>query len=300
MRRLGKEIYEPLIWVFQNINICFIHHTYLVNNCPCCEKQLLILERRSQPGFCVYCKTWLGYPCKEEEINEWELSKELMVLEMIEYNDLFQKYDLIRSLKQLVCQFSNLNITDFARKLAVPKTTFWTWYSGNNTPTLDDVLRICNKFGISLVEFYTNNLVFEKAQIIYSKRKINVYKNQTQKSLYEVGKSAKSFVLDQGKKSISVTKMAIILECNKKTLYNHFPQQCKAQAKRSKLYRSVQRNIRLEKHFEEIKLSFLKILNTPTYPTSRKIAINLLKSGIFREAEVRNKLKMLKIEHGFR
>jgi transcriptional regulator with XRE-family HTH domain len=56
-------------------------------------------------------------------------------------------------LKNIVVQ-ENSNVTQVARKLTIPKTTFWGWYRGKNLPPVTEVIRICNKYGINIFDFY--------------------------------------------------------------------------------------------------------------------------------------------------
>jgi DNA-binding phage protein len=227
------------------------------------------------------------------EIDDWEKIKAVRVAELLENNTLFQKEDICSSIRHLVSRFSNSNITEFSRKVQVPKTTLWSWYSGKNVPPLEDVLRICNKFGVSLIEFYSNKLSFEKFPVIPAKRKGKVNINFTLKTLYEIGRNVKVFVKSQKTQSVTVTAMAKKLACNKKTLYKHFNKHCRAQATRSTQHRRDLHEVKFVKRQLEVESAFLNVIKRGHIPSLHSVSGSLGKPGIMRDPAVRLKLKSL-------
>ena len=55
------SIYEPLIWSFEPVAICFQHHYPLITQCLHCHQKLPIIAPNSRPGYCNHCGEWLGY-----------------------------------------------------------------------------------------------------------------------------------------------------------------------------------------------------------------------------------------------
>ena len=45
------------------------------------------------------------------------------------------------------------NLSEFARLIAMAKSTVWPWYSGNGVPSLNVLLQICHRFDLSLFNF---------------------------------------------------------------------------------------------------------------------------------------------------
>jgi len=294
MKRNKIEIYEPLIWLLQPVNICLNHQIKLEEQCFNCSQPNLIVSRRSRPGYCEHCNGWLGHSITYTyETDDWEMVKTIRVAELLENTGLFRKKDICRSLGQLVARFSNSNITDFSRKVEIPKTTIWSWYSGKNVPTIEDVLRICNKFGISLIDFYSNKLTFEKFSVIHAKRKGKVNSNNTLNTLCEIGIKARIFVKSKETESVTVTAMAKMLSCNKKTLYKYFDKLCKVQTIRSRQYRRDLHEIRLAKRQKEVETALLNIINQGHTPSLQRVSRNLKKPGILRSPEVRVKFNIL-------
>lgn len=59
-----QVVYDPLLWVFQDISICMRHKRRLQIHCPYqdCRHLLQPLAWRAQPGYCSFCQRWLGMP----------------------------------------------------------------------------------------------------------------------------------------------------------------------------------------------------------------------------------------------
>ncbi len=53
----GEVIYIPLLWLLEKVKFCPHHQIPLRNQCPYCRNYLLNF---CQPGYCSYCREWLG------------------------------------------------------------------------------------------------------------------------------------------------------------------------------------------------------------------------------------------------
>ncbi len=59
-RQSGQPIYEPLLWVFEQVMLCPYHHQLLRTSCPHCDQVLPWLASYYLPGYCSRCRRWLG------------------------------------------------------------------------------------------------------------------------------------------------------------------------------------------------------------------------------------------------
>lgn len=59
-RLKGKRLYVPLLWQMVLVRVCPLHSVPLVQLCPKCGKAAFPLQRYSHPGFCPFCRAWLG------------------------------------------------------------------------------------------------------------------------------------------------------------------------------------------------------------------------------------------------
>lgn len=293
MQQQESIIYEPLIWNLKSVNVCIQHQVALCEECLKCSKNNKVLERRSVPGFCTHCSAWLGEKeYKVKPLEEWEWVKALMVEEMFTKDFTLKAENISNSIRKIVEYTTNSNTSEFARRIGVPKTTFWTWYSGNNKPTLEDVMRICNKFGLSIVNFYTNQLVFNKASIFYAKRQPKINKNITKIPLFEVRKKMDQIVLDKETASISVNNMAAKISCNKKIMYKYYNDLCRIQALRNKLFRLNSRIKRI--NFLNTKVNaVVSRYDTGDIPTRNKLETILNKPAMFKERSIRENYKQI-------
>lgn len=285
-------VYEPLIWSLRAVSVCRKHHRFLIELCPSCTRTNLLIDRRSSSGFCSHCNAWLGRAntekmdrCDYEQYNKAKMVERLLASMQIPNKD-----GIVVSLNYIVAQ-ENSNITGAARKLSVPKTTFWTWYKGRNLPQLEDVLRICNKYGIDIVDFYLGHFNDDHSPVIFAKRKKKINIKLTTRPLIEVKMLAKNLVMDSANGYMHVQAMADEIACNKKTLYNHFPALCKAQAMKWKQYLRKRKHNRLENIRREVDTMVDWALNRGEHPTISRLEQYMKKPAVFREAEVKKHFK---------
>lgn len=290
MRKQRTIIYEPLLWMLQPVSVCTKHHVKLHETCPACHKFSLVLENRSNPGFCSKCFAWLGIDtCSQHQdsASDWEEFKANSIKNLLS-SDLKQitKGNVQWTLERLVHQYSRDNIAAFAKLIGVPKSTFWGWHSGNNLPTFDDALRICNKCDLSLAQFYSGKRGVTTGEVVISakrSRKKNVV--ITQKHVSEVGKAFKLLMMDRTNMRFNVTHVANKLQCNKKTLYKYYGLLCKLQTRISKYYQSSRKALRIMKLNGEISKACRDIYDSGQYPSVQKLEKKLRRPAVLREKE---------------
>ncbi|MCC8438563.1 helix-turn-helix domain-containing protein [Brevibacillus sp. M2.1A] len=289
------DVYDPLLWLIQSVKVCSKHHVFLRNECQHCKRTQLILERRSTPGYCVHCYSWLGSLDFQQDVDEWELAKTKHVEQLISTaSNSFVKREGIKStLTSLVGKYTNFNQAEFARKISVPKSTFWGWYRGKNLPSLDDVIRICNIFGITVIDFYSSKLHFGNHCTIPLRRKIKENHCLTLVPSHKLRMTVRQFV---GKKNepISVVQMANRLNCNKKTLYKYCGKLCKVQSSMNKSYKQKCRNKRRSILNSHVQGAFYQILDEGNIPSVRRIEQVMKRPAILKEKEVRMKYYQLR------
>lgn len=287
-------VYDPLVWSIRAVSICTKHLALLMEVCPGCTRPNLMMDRRSSPGFCSHCNAWLGSAAtiKIDEMDYESQVKAKMIDRLLECKSILNRNGIVTSLKHIVTH-ENSNITEVARKLSVPKTTFWTWVRGRNLPPVGEVLRICNKYGINIVDFYMGRISEGHSPVIFLKRikKMNV--NLTTRPLFEVRKLAKGIVMDTTNGYMHVQAMADAIGCNKKTLYNHFPTLCKAQAYKRKRYLKKLKNDRIKNLKQDVTTVFHTASLHGELPTANRLERYLKKPAVFREREIKGHYKRL-------
>ncbi|MGL5943461.1 MAG: TniQ family protein [Waterburya sp.] len=56
----NEELYEPLLWKIQAVEICSIHNSALQEKCLFCNRHNYHLAWKTRPGYCSQCDRWLG------------------------------------------------------------------------------------------------------------------------------------------------------------------------------------------------------------------------------------------------
>jgi hypothetical protein len=67
-RQEREVIYEPLLWSFREVDVCWHHNCLLIDECPYCSSRLPMIANFLQLGFCSRCKGWLGSQGDEKQI----------------------------------------------------------------------------------------------------------------------------------------------------------------------------------------------------------------------------------------
>jgi hypothetical protein len=71
----NKTIYELLLWLFKDVEVCLSHKHQLVDKCPHCNSRLAVIAKLSPPGYCSRCHGWLGQIIQgEEEIEKYRVN----------------------------------------------------------------------------------------------------------------------------------------------------------------------------------------------------------------------------------
>lgn len=58
--RMGKRIYDQLLWTLTAAEACPLHRVFLESNCPGCDWRANLFSAHGLPGFCSRCGGWLG------------------------------------------------------------------------------------------------------------------------------------------------------------------------------------------------------------------------------------------------
>ena len=172
-RARGKAVYEPLIWVFREVQYCSRHKRFLSSQCPFCKRTQPLLAPRSRPGCCSRCKMWLGEvtslpPICAEELQEGvDLEYQKWCVENV--GDLLataprlltkqSREKCAQSLTYCVrrnCANDKISLADF---LSISPEQISRWRRGKVQPQLSTLLRICRHSDVKLVDYLLGKLI---------------------------------------------------------------------------------------------------------------------------------------------
>ncbi|HDR6309116.1 TPA: TniQ family protein [Bacillus cereus] len=292
----GNAIYNLLLWSLEMVNTCSKHRRKLETECFLCYKKIPILHRKSQNGYCPYCNTWLGAEanfnkCSEE--NDFDCKITLLAEQIIKYKEQIKisasKQQVIRNLNYLVDIYTEGNMQEFARNLNLAKTTLWDWCNGKVLPPLSRVLEICYLFNVSPVNFYIEDISVNKEQIAFN---AGAYSKDTKKRVikfdYDTALSILQKYAHYSDSNISMNVLAKQLGYSKRTLYNHFPNLCKAiSAKNASVIKEkttqvyVGNCLMIDQHVKSL-------IQQGVYPSRRRIEEMANKPGLLKDKKLRD------------
>ena len=86
-REAGQVIYEPLLWLLSVVTLCPRHALPLEVRCPNpnCARQQFPLTAQGQPGYCPWCRRWLGSKktCNPLKLTDEEQAEQLQNGELV-------------------------------------------------------------------------------------------------------------------------------------------------------------------------------------------------------------------------
>lgn len=284
MFRSESGVYDPLLWFLRPVLICIIHGCLLCSRCPKCDAEGLILSGRTRPGRCAKCESWLGrrtysnpvpkeaLPSSEMKLNERYITSLGHLLETGPANPSPSRETIANSLSSLIAKLADGNAAALARYLDRNKSAIWTWQRCNSRMRLTVLLDVCDRLGISLIEFLTakTGQATMGGEIILRERKPVLRKKRNWSEL----KLKLQAVLDNDE-LVSFSDVSSRLDCDGRTLRYHFPELCRAiSAQGSKKRTQLVRN-RRAKVAETIRKMVLKLLGEGIYPSRRAVCARL-------------------------
>jgi TniQ len=286
-RRSGNQVvYEPLLWTFRDVEVCVKHNRRLNFQCQYCGQSLPWLSRSSQAGYCSNCDKWLGIPLEatstETEISLSELDWQVWVTANLE-EMISRAKDLPAPPKERIAQSLTLCIDQacdgimnrFARLIDKRKSTVWGWQHAENQIPINDLLYMCKRLNISLVDFlYAASFVITNIELMSPSvlgSGVKAKRRPPRQLDNEVTERALSATLKE-EAPLSMRAIAERLDLNKRVLYRHFPELCKAISGRYRHHRQAQCNNRRDQYEEELKQTKAELRASGVYPSRRRVA----------------------------
>lgn len=153
--------YERLLWAFQTVTACPVHHQVLESTCPSCGRPQYVLSFRSRPGYCSRCYRWLGR-AGESAAADPGLTESIAVAEMVG--------GLLAVSSTLPADFRVDLLLENVRRLVwaaggyrrlraeVPGFFLRGWIQLGSIPRMDSLVRLSRRVGVSLVRLLTQRI----------------------------------------------------------------------------------------------------------------------------------------------
>lgn len=239
-RALGQVVYEPLNWAFNLVTICPHHHQPLLQECPHCYKTIPFLTWLSRPGYCSKCLGWLGDSQQAETTKTLVLSQEQRTQQMWVIKNIgellasqpylslpFSKECLKRTICAYVDNITSGNIKAFAEFIGQPPYSVQKWYRGERIPLLSNLLNICEKLSISLVDFLSGkveNVEFEqiKKTLFYKQDSRPKYPDRQTHDKHRIEQALITAMNEYPPPSLIELQQRLGLKC-RTVFYKYFP-----------------------------------------------------------------------------
>lgn len=281
----GQQIYEPLLWTFRVLEVCTKHRRRLIFQCQHCDHKIPWLGRCAQPGYCSKCGGWLGTSPDEVSNNKPILDHELEWQIWIGKNleELIiaacrlpspPKERTAQSISSCINQASAGVMNRFARLIGKRKNTVWGWQHGQAQIPIDDLLRICKRVGISLVDFlYADAFVLDDIDLIQTPAVsgVKTIRRSARRLDPKATKDALLTILKQ-QTPLSMKEVATKIDLNKRLLYKRFPGLCKAISTRHKEHRCKEQQRAQKVIADKVNKTRMGLHNIGLYPSRRRVA----------------------------
>ncbi len=164
-RLTHKEIYDPLLWSLNGIDICLRHRQPLVTRCLHCQKTIPFLTQISRPGYCPRCNGWLGNTKSivDTEVSEYqywvaEVSGDLIAAAPNLAVPPPRKQVALR-IEAFLDHHADGNISKLSRLLGVTIQSLWSYLREEDVPYFDSFLKICFALSITPLEFLSTTTI---------------------------------------------------------------------------------------------------------------------------------------------
>ena len=306
----NQIVYEPLVWAIDAVKVCPLHQQHLITECPRCQQSNRLLDWKSQPGYCSRCQAWLGSlhdrVCSNISAIEfgmlfWIAStvKDLLAVTST-LQSFCDKQRVAQALKFYVDRIAEGNVAELARRLEIPKNTFWLWWNGSNMPTLKSLLKICYCLNTSLADFLLGelkNLSQEEMTLPLSA------KNKPRASakvfddtfLLNLQQKLQESLDSEVTPPLSMEQIAKQLGCHRRTVCRHFPELCHKISNKYDSYQRTRFAEAINQACAEIHRVVLELQAESIYPSEARVSERMNKPGYLRHEKVRATLQEARV-----
>lgn len=286
-RENNQVVYDPLIWTLRDVEVCTRHLRFLKSKCQRCANVLPWLSRCAMPGYCSKCGNWLGLDSENRFIeivpDESALAWQTWVVEKLDemiasaaYLQSPSREKIAKGISRCIDQVTEGTMNKFSCLIEKRKNTVWGWQHGKTRIPMNDLLRICHLVKISLVDFlHTDFVVSQRTQWIPAIPPISgvIPRRHAPRPFdrEEVERLLCSALTESP--PVSMKAVASRLNTNKRFLYNHFSQLCKAISTRHAAHqKACYKQIRSQREKDRTQVAN-ELQAEGIYPSRRLVAL---------------------------
>ncbi|MEL6989344.1 MAG: hypothetical protein AAGK97_16145, partial [Bacteroidota bacterium] len=184
----------------------------------------------------------------------------------------------------------------------MPKNTVWMWCKNKSQPSLEMLLRICHRLEISVWHFLTqekttqskitNNL--ESPPPLTSKAREIVHDRDRIRDYLE------RVLRESNSNPPSMEQVARELQINRRTIFQHFPELCRAISAKYTKHRTATHQQAIKECCQEVREVVGQLHSEGKYPSQNKVEKLISRPGFLRYEEVKKAFAKAKQELNFR
>lgn len=228
LKENNSIVYEPLIWLINDIATCDKHKITLQDQCPTCNKKSPFVSSNLILGHCPYCMEWLGNSRVVQNLDDDKFAmsnyKELLK-EAPNQDSLPIKLNLSYKLSIIMEKLDFNSITKFADFLEIKQLRLNQWINNKSFPSPEGLLHIAKKLNVNIYELFSYE---DFDEIIYSKKKTSSYNTKRNRytcvPVVEMGVRLKEALIFEVPESLK--KVCEKGGFSERYAKNHFPELC--------------------------------------------------------------------------
>jgi TniQ len=272
-RTESKPLYEPLLWTLKPVTLCAVHRQPMCFLCPFCKRQNGNLDARIRPGYCSRCGGWLAQATSDVLSNSGALTNDDLswgdwvatVLGEVLAAALQSPFTptregVSRIISLCVERIGNGNASAFARLMDAGRGDVRRWQTGKAQPKFSVLLILSYRLAISLLNLLSGTVASVPREFV------NPFPSQLSKR-QSISKKPRRSSRRMQPVTVMQTLQAALNESpppsvrrviqrtnhDKPMIYRHFPEICRAIARRFADYRKVQAVIRRDRARAEVR-----------------------------------------------
>jgi transcriptional regulator with XRE-family HTH domain len=306
-RETNQIIYGPLLWQFSIVNTCPLHDRQLEWLCPnpTCMRQQSPIHPRGHPGYCGWCRRWLGSSSsnnaprltartvEERARQQWVCETMGDLLSAVSNPAVKVQQDKFAAMISFyIDRVANGKISTFAHLLQVSIASVWKWQHGQDIPQLATLLKICSRLGISPLCLLTGIwqeiiLLPGESEREKSKPSEGSEKRPQRRTRRQLRTALKKVLQSEEEPPPSMREMSRRLGYDAGYLSRIFPDLCRAISTRYMAYQSRRGAERLERRSQKVQEAVQSLHAQGLYPSCKRVEDLLGSPGMLMESEVR-------------
>ena len=311
-RAKGKEIYEPLIWFINPVEVCPMHKIPLKSTCPSCNRSIRIITKEMKIGFCPRCGSFLGMPKTKNENSHFidtNLIKKIGISVNIGHLLAGMPSMIKKPSRQIISNLlmvclkkgGNGNRKKISEFFNVSIDSLMGWIKCTSSPSIQTVLKISQYTSQSLIEIFSGGVPnnFKPSDELTS-RSPSVKRVFIQFDRYKAEQFLDKIISDNPDPFPSLKEVSRQSGFSVKSLNKHLPH-LSARIKDKHLEsREKHKKDRLERLCKEVRDLTIRFHNEGLYPGQNLIKKHGSIKGILSDKAVRDEWNKTLSELGYR